>query len=53
MDSKNENQDIFYLKQAIEQIKKLLLEELDKEQFTEFILDKISLLYMLLIVIKL
>ncbi len=45
VDSENENQDIYYLKQAIEQIKKLLLEELDKEQFTEFILNKISLLY--------
>ena len=44
-DSENKYQDIFYFKQAIEQINNLLSENLDKKEFTKFILNKISLLY--------
>lgn len=44
-DSENKNQDIFYFKQAIEQINNLLTENLDRKEFAKFILNKISLLY--------
>ncbi|MBQ8674260.1 MAG: DUF262 domain-containing protein [Bacteroides sp.] len=44
-DPENLNQDIFYFKQAIEQIKQLIRDNMDKGKFTNFLLNKISLLY--------
>lgn len=44
-DPNNLNQDIFYFKQAIQQIKNLLPDTLDKVGFAKFLFNKISLLY--------
>lgn len=45
-DKDNLNQDIYYFKQAIKQINDLLPKEnFDKSTFAKFLLDKISLLY--------
>ena len=46
-DIENLNQDIYYFKQAIEQINALFFKEkdFDKSTFAKFLLDKISLLY--------
>jgi hypothetical protein len=44
-DIDNLNQDIYYFKQAIEQIKETLPQTLDKADFANFLLKKISLLY--------
>ena len=38
------NQDIFYFKQAIEQINNLII-DIDKDSFASYILNKVSLLY--------
>ena len=43
-DPENLNQDIFYFKQAICQIKEQI-REIDKDSFASFILNKVSLLY--------
>ena len=43
-DPDNLNQDIFYFKQAISQINKGII-DIDKESFARFILNKVSLLY--------
>lgn len=43
-DPENHNQDIFYFKQAICQIKEQI-REIDKDSFISFILNKVSLLY--------
>ncbi len=43
-DPNNLNQDIFYFKQAIEQINEQI-NDVDKDHFTSFILNKVSLLY--------
>jgi uncharacterized protein with ParB-like and HNH nuclease domain len=44
-DITNLNQDIFYFKQAIEQINRLLIDINNKDEFTAFLLNSISLLY--------
>lgn len=43
-DPENHNQDIFYFKQAICQIKEQI-REIDKDSFISFVLNKVSLLY--------
>lgn len=45
VDPQNLNQDIYYFKQAIEQINGMLPQTLDNIDFTNFLLNKISLLY--------
>lgn len=44
-DITNLNQDIFYFKQAIEQINRLLIDINNKDEFATFLLNSISLLY--------
>jgi uncharacterized protein with ParB-like and HNH nuclease domain len=43
-DSKNSNQDIFYFKKAIEQIENKL-GNIEKDLFTQFLLEKVNVLY--------
>lgn len=48
-DQENKIQDIYYFKQAITQINNVLSKEmLDKEDFVRFLLDKVSLLYIVI-----
>lgn len=48
-DKENKIQDIFYFKHAIAQINDILSkEELDKEDFVRFLLDKVCLLYIVI-----
>ncbi len=47
-DPEDLNQDIFYFKQAIQQIKSLLPGNLDKVRFVEFLFNKTSLLYIVI-----
>ena len=46
-DINNENQDVFYFKKAIEQIK-AKLESIDKNKFLDFLMNKVSLLYIVI-----
>lgn len=45
VDPQNLNQDIYYFKQAIEQINGMLPQTFDNNDFTNFLLNRISLLY--------
>ncbi len=44
-DSNNLNQDIYYFKEAISQIKALLSEDIIQKEFTNFLLNNICMLY--------
>lgn len=47
-DPEDQNQDIFYFKQAIQQINTILPDNLDKVRFAQFLFNKISLLYIVI-----
>lgn len=47
-DSENLNQDIFYFKKAIEQIRNKLEDIKNKELFTQFLLEKVNVLYIVI-----
>ena len=47
-DPNNEIQDIYYFKEAIAQINALLPENLDRKDFTNFLLNSISMLYIVI-----
>lgn len=44
-DPQNQNQDIYYFKEAIKQIQALLPDDLDRKDFVNFLLSNISMLY--------
>lgn len=46
-DSQNEHQDIFYFKEAIKQIESKIL-DIDKSDFVDFLLNKVTILYIVI-----